>query len=96
MWLRQRRLLARGCVLKNTTWVLAAVVYVGSETKARLNKDDVKASEKTSNMQANMQHIVSWILVIGCSLCLHTILQLFAGAGTLATGPRTATTRRRS
>lgn len=36
-------LLLRGCVLRNTEWVMAVVVYAGGDTKAMLNNSGVVA-----------------------------------------------------
>lgn len=52
--------LPRGCVLRNTIWVLTVVVYAGDETKTRLNA--TKSTAKISNMQEYLNWSVIGLL----------------------------------
>lgn len=54
--------LPRGCVLRNTVWLLAVVTYVGDETKTRLNM--TKSAQKVSNMQFYLNRSVQGLLAI--------------------------------
>lgn len=61
--------LPRGCVLRNTPWVLAQVVFAGDETKTRLNM--ARSKGKMSNMQKYL-NICVWGLLIGLLvLCIY-------------------------
>eukprot|EP00927_Polykrikos_kofoidii_P031126 TRINITY_DN26792_c0_g1_i1.p1 TRINITY_DN26792_c0_g1~~TRINITY_DN26792_c0_g1_i1.p1 ORF type:complete len:1166 (-),score=151.12 TRINITY_DN26792_c0_g1_i1:242-3739(-) len=53
--------LPRGCVLRNTPWVVAVAIYVGDETKTRLNS--VAKSQKTSSLQRYLNMCVRGMLV---------------------------------
>jgi phospholipid-translocating P-type ATPase (flippase) len=57
--------LPRGCTLRNTSWVLALVLFVGDETKTRLN--NAQAKGKVSNMQKYLNQCV-WGLLIGLAV----------------------------
>ena len=72
--LNQKQLLLRGCVLKNTDWVLAVVVYTGADCKIILNSKP--AQTKISELQKKMNKIVITILFLLGSFSL-----LFAGLG---------------
>jgi len=61
--------LPRGCVLRNTPWVLALAVYVGDDTKTRLNM--TAATTKTSNMQKFLNGMVWGLLVVLCIFCIY-------------------------
>jgi phospholipid-transporting ATPase len=61
--------LPRGCTLRNTTFALAIVVFVGDETKTRLNM--AKSSGKTSNMQKYLNHCVWGLLTSLLLLCIY-------------------------
>jgi len=52
--------LPRGCVLRNTSWILGTVVYAGDETKTRLNM--VQSPGKFSNMQVYLNSCVWGLL----------------------------------
>ena len=72
--LNHKQLLLRGCVLKNTDWVLAVVVYTGADCKIILNSKP--AQTKISELQKKMNKIVITILFLLGSFSL-----LFAGLG---------------
>jgi phospholipid-translocating P-type ATPase (flippase) len=62
--------LPRGCVLRNTPWVLAIVVFIGDETKVRMNS--AKAGGKFSQMQHSLNLCV-WGLLLGLlTVCLYS------------------------
>jgi phospholipid-translocating ATPase len=60
--------LPRGCVLRNTSWALAIVGYVGDDTKTRLNSS--KSKPKVSNMQKYLNMCVWGLLVCLFILCI--------------------------
>jgi len=61
--------LPRGCVLRNTLWVLCLAVYVGNETKTRLNA--VESRQKTSRMQHYLDISIRCMLVGLCTACAY-------------------------
>lgn len=61
--------LPRGCMLKNTPWVVCVAVYVGDETKTRLNATE--ASIKSSNMQRHLNRMVRGIVYVLCFFCVY-------------------------
>jgi len=64
--------LPRGCILRNTPYVLALSVYVGGDTKTRLNA--TQASLKFSNMQIALNLCVRLLLVFIFSVCLFATI----------------------
>lgn len=67
--------LPRGCVLRNTAWILAVVVYAGDDTKTRLNAD--RAKLKLSNMQANLNNCIRVLLVVLFAICFYATIMAF-------------------
>jgi phospholipid-transporting ATPase len=71
-------LVPRGCVLRNTTYLLSLVAYVGRETKTRLNVEETKA--KLSKMQKNLNRGVQGLVATLMSyLLLITVISLAEG-----------------
>ena len=69
----EKNLALRGSVLRNTTFVIGIVIYVGLETKAHLNSK--KGKRKTSWLMNSMHKFIKWMfLAIG-------ILVLFLAIG---------------
>jgi len=69
--------LPRGCMLRNTLWVLTLAVYVGNETKTRLNAVDPRV--KTSRLQTYLDVCVRCMLLGLCTACayLATLAEIF-------------------
>lgn len=64
--------LLRGCVLRNTPWIVGAVAYAGSCAKVNLN---VPASTpKVSNLQRFLNRVVISLVCILFVVCLYTAL----------------------
>lgn len=74
--------LPRGCVLRNTTWVLGVVLYVGDETKTRLNASG--SSMKFSNMQVNLNRCVRGLLGALFLVCIYGTIVASVGEGSIA------------
>lgn len=72
--LGMKQLLLRGCVLKNTDWLIGAVVYTGLDSKIVLNSK--KAPTKFSNIQRTMNWILMTVFIMQISVCF-----IFAGIG---------------
>jgi phospholipid-transporting ATPase len=71
-----RNVLLRGCVLKNTSWVVGAVCFTGHETKLMKNQADTPSKRSSLEKQTNRQ--VLQIFAVQFLMCL-----LSAVAGTL-------------
>jgi phospholipid-transporting ATPase len=61
--------LPRGCTLRNTTFIVAVAIYVGADTKTRLNS--ATSSGKISNMQEYLNYCVWGLLVSLVFLCSY-------------------------
>lgn len=70
--LGEANFLPRGCVLRNTPFAVALSVYVGQDTKARLNA--IKAVYKFSNMQRTLNLLIRGLLVFIFSVCLYAMI----------------------
>jgi len=66
--LTARNLLLRGCMLRNTDWVLGAVVYTGKESKIQMNA--VEAAQKVGSIArfTNRQTVAVFCLQLFCCL----------------------------
>ncbi|XP_077866703.1 phospholipid-transporting ATPase ID-like, partial [Saccoglossus kowalevskii] len=58
----------RGCVLRNTKWMIGLVVYAGKETKQMQNSGQAKF--KRTSIEKLMNKIVLFIFALLFSLCL--------------------------
>ena len=65
--LTEKNLLLRGCVLKNTKFVIAVVVYTGHKTKVMLNS--VKAKGKKSSLDKKTGYFVYYTLILQICFC---------------------------
>jgi len=74
--------LPRGCILRNTPWVLALAIYVGDDTKTRLNAST--SNLKFSNMQVNLNNCVRGLLASLFVICVYATFVSFVAQGTLA------------
>ena len=63
-------LLLRGCILKNTEWVLGIIVYSGNDTKITMNSGVTPF--KRSQLEWKMNRFVLWNLVLLFILCVIT------------------------
>jgi len=75
--------LPRGCVLRNTAWVLGIAAYVGDDSKCRLNAMQGRVN-KFSNMQVNLNNVIVGLLGFLLALCSAATIVFVAGEGTLA------------
>jgi len=75
--------LPRGCILRNTPWVLGIAAYVGDDSKARLNAMRGRVV-KFSNMQVNLNNVIVGLLVFLFAWCLAATLVSVVGEGTLS------------
>ncbi|TPX45461.1 hypothetical protein SeLEV6574_g03853 [Synchytrium endobioticum] len=61
-------ILLRGCVLRNTGWIIGIVIYTGVETKVMLNSGETPS--KRSKIQRTLNPIIVLNFVILVALCL--------------------------
>ena len=66
--LSTQNLLLRGCVLRNTAWVLGVVLYTGVETKISLNSK--KPPSKQSNVLRQMNKMLYTVFAFQACICL--------------------------
>lgn len=74
--LNYEHFLPRGCVLRNTPWILSIASYVGDESKTRLNVAQTGA--KISNMQRYLNYCVIGLVTTLVVFCLYAA---FRGLG---------------
>uniref|UniRef100_A0A0G4FCQ6 P-type phospholipid transporter n=1 Tax=Chromera velia CCMP2878 TaxID=1169474 RepID=A0A0G4FCQ6_9ALVE len=68
-------LLYRGCVLRNTRWILGLVIYAGGETKIRMNSSE--APTKVSRVSRTMNELLGGIFCFLFGVCaLYAVLSL--------------------
>ncbi|KAF9970035.1 hypothetical protein BGZ73_007362 [Actinomortierella ambigua] len=64
--------LLRGCVLRNTEWVIGLVIFTGSDTKIMLNSGDTPSKrsriERDLNFHIVMNFIILFALAIGSAI----------------------------
>ncbi|KAF8929007.1 hypothetical protein BGZ52_002656, partial [Haplosporangium bisporale] len=60
-------LLLRGCVLRNTEWVIGLVIFTGSDTKLQMNSGHVPS--KRSNIEHKMNRQITINLVVMAVIC---------------------------
>ncbi|XP_027336782.1 phospholipid-transporting ATPase 1-like [Abrus precatorius] len=65
--LNQSNIVLRGCVLKNTDWIIGVVVYAGKETKAMMNS--AASPSKRSKLEIYMNRETFWLSVFLFIMC---------------------------
>lgn len=61
------QILLRGCSLRNTEWIVGAVVFTGHETKVMMNTMDVPS--KRSTMERRLDSVILFLFLILFTLC---------------------------
>ncbi|PWN38046.1 phospholipid-translocating P-type ATPase [Meira miltonrushii] len=63
-------LLLRGCIMRNTDWVIGIVVFTGKDTKIMLNGGDTPSKRSKIEKETNVNVIVNFvILLVMCVTC---------------------------
>ncbi|ORZ31134.1 hypothetical protein BCR44DRAFT_1503085 [Catenaria anguillulae PL171] len=63
-------LLLRGCVVRNTDWVIGAVMYTGDESKIMLNSGDTPSKRSLIDRKMNPQILLNFALLFAlCTTC---------------------------
>ena len=70
--LSAKQLLLKGSKLKNTDWVIGAVVYTGEDTKIMRNAD--KSKFKMSNIERTVNSLILQIILLECTFSLVNFL----------------------
>ncbi|XP_024528142.1 probable phospholipid-transporting ATPase IA [Selaginella moellendorffii] len=68
MALDDSQLLLRGATLRNTHWIIGAVVYTGEDTKCMLNT--IPSRTKISQLEYNLNFLVMIMFVIQVAICI--------------------------
>ncbi|KAI8854148.1 hypothetical protein BC829DRAFT_218733 [Chytridium lagenaria] len=71
--------LLRGCVLRNTGWVIGIVVYTGADSKIMLNSGNTPSKRSRIDRQLNPLVMVNFLLLIGMCLICALISAVYAG-----------------
>jgi phospholipid-translocating ATPase len=72
-------ILLRGCVLRNTEWVVGLVLYTGSDTKIQLNAGSTPSKRTRIEKQMNPQVILNFVILIAmCLVCGITHMLYFS------------------
>ncbi|RKP11323.1 hypothetical protein BJ684DRAFT_13076, partial [Piptocephalis cylindrospora] len=73
-------MLWRGCVLRNTNWVVGMVVYAGHETRIMLNGGNTPSKRSRIEKVMNVQVIYSFIFLFSlCLICSIVYGHYFSG-----------------
>ncbi|MCO5556077.1 hypothetical protein L7F22_009621 [Adiantum nelumboides] len=63
-------LLLRGCIMRNTDWIIGIVVFTGKDTKIMLNGGDTPSKRSKIEKETNVNVVVNFlILLIMCVAC---------------------------
>lgn len=79
---RECSLVMSRSIVRNTPWILGVAVYVGDDTKTRLNASTSRM--KFSNMQVNLNNCVRGLLVALCVLSIYATIVSVVGEGGIA------------
>jgi phospholipid-translocating ATPase len=61
--------LLRGCAVRNTSWIIALVVFTGADTKIMLNGGDAPTKRSKIEVETNFNVIVNFmVLVVMCTI----------------------------
>ncbi|KAJ3194579.1 hypothetical protein HK101_002390 [Irineochytrium annulatum] len=72
-------ILLRGCVLRNTGWVIGIVLFTGKETKIMMNSGNTPSKRSKIDRQLNPLILLNFLLLTGMCLICSLISALYAG-----------------
>ena len=75
--LGQNNLLLRGCVLRNTSWLIAIVVYTGSDTKIMLNSGPTPSKRSKVDKQINPLIVLNVVTLCFLSIMCSTLSAIY-------------------
>ncbi|KAJ3156875.1 hypothetical protein HDU86_003410 [Geranomyces michiganensis] len=73
-------LLLRGCVLRNTRWLIGLAVYTGTDTKIMLNSGKTPSKRSRIDRQINPQVLVNFMLLSGMCLVCAVVAAIYSGS----------------
>lgn len=79
------RILLRGAMLRNTSWVFGLVIYSGHETKLMKNATSAPLKRSTVDKQTNTQVLMLFLLLIVLCLVSAVCNELWNRSNTKAT-----------
>jgi len=62
----------RGCVLRNSPWIMGVAAYVGNDTKTRMNVRETEG--KFSSMQSYLNRCIQALVTVLLLFCLYTAI----------------------
>ncbi|KAJ3194435.1 hypothetical protein HK101_002704 [Irineochytrium annulatum] len=71
--------LLRGCVLRNTKWLIGVVLFTGSETKIMLNSGITPSKRSRIDRQLNPLVMLNFLLLTGMCVICSLITSVYAG-----------------
>ncbi|KAI9203837.1 uncharacterized protein BJ171DRAFT_562172 [Polychytrium aggregatum] len=70
----------RGCVLRNTQWLVGMVVFTGAESKIMMNSGDTPSKRSRIDIQMNVQVLLNFLVLVAmCTIC-GIIQGVYAGS----------------
>ncbi|CAO3571206.1 unnamed protein product [Mortierella alpina] len=66
-------LLLRGCVLRNTPWVIGLVVFTGADTKLQMNAGQVPSKRSNIERKMNFQIVIN-LVILAAICCMFALL----------------------
>jgi len=66
--LQPKNLFLRGCVLRNTPWIIGLVLNTGHDTK--IIQSITKAPQKSSSLELKINHEIKWVTFFLAMVCL--------------------------
>jgi phospholipid-translocating ATPase len=65
-------LLLRGCIVRNTSWIIGLVVFTGADTKIMLNGGDTPSKRSKIEKETNFNVIMNFLILL--AMCLTTAI----------------------
>nr|KAJ3422186.1 hypothetical protein HK105_000825 [Polyrhizophydium stewartii] len=83
----------RGCVVRNTQWVIGIVLYTGADTKIMLNSGATPSKRSRVDRQINPQILLNFVILAGLCLTCALISALYARSFQFEVPPFAGTTQ---
>ncbi|KIM27890.1 hypothetical protein M408DRAFT_329812 [Serendipita vermifera MAFF 305830] len=65
-------LLLRGCIVRNTSWIIGLVVFTGADTKIMLNGGDTPSKRSKIEKETNFNVIMNFLILL--AMCITTAI----------------------
>ncbi|KAH6588459.1 hypothetical protein BASA61_005914 [Batrachochytrium salamandrivorans] len=86
-------ILLRGCILRNTQWVIGIAVYTGADTKIMLNSGATPSKRSKIDRQINPQILLNFTILTGMCLICGLISAFYASSFIFELAPFEGTTK---